>query len=110
MASHELTSKVKATIDQVASLCKNLEEGKTIGIEDLEGRVDELSREFTTLDLASDDGVKGDLVALNSMLESLWSCMRSLQEKLMSQMDDITVHQQALQAYSRVANSNFNVH
>lgn len=110
MASQELTQKVKETIDQVADACKCIEDGQTVEIDHIEDRVNELSREFTSLNLASEEQVKGDLMALNTMLESLWRCMGSLQEKLMSQMDEITVHQQALQAYSRVANSNFDLH
>lgn len=110
MASQELTEKVKQTIDHVATICKHVEEGQTVEITDIESRVDELSREFNSLNLASEDQVKGDLIALSTMLETLWRCMGSLQEKLMSQMDEITVHQHALQAYSRVANSNFDMH
>lgn len=110
MASPELTEKVKETINHIATICKSVEEGHTVEIDDIEDRVNELSHEFNSLNLASEEQVKGDLVALSSMLGTLWRCMGSLQEKLMSQMDEITVHQQALQAYSRVANSNFDLH
>ena len=106
MNNQKISEEIQETISKIADMCVRVEKGESIDIESIESQVDALTRDVTTLDLAADREIKSNLMTLNVMLEKLWEGLKGVHERLVEQMDEINIHQQALHAYSRVANHN----
>ena len=97
---------VKKAILKLESLCESYEKGPFVKLEEFEKAVIHLSQEVQTLNLASDQHLKTDLNTLQSALLKLSSVLKNQQENLERQVQEIHVHQRALQAYAHVANNN----
>ena len=98
---------VKTTIQKLETLCKSYEKDTFEEIEDIEETVTNLSNEVQTLDLASDQILKKDLNTLQSALAKLNSVLKTQQEAIGRQVQEIHLHQRALLAYAMVANNNW---
>lgn len=97
---------VKTAILKLESLCESYEKDPFIKLEELEKTVIHLSQEVQTLNLASDQNLKTELNTLQSALLKLSCVLKEQQENLERQVQEIYIHQRALHAYARVANSN----
>jgi hypothetical protein len=97
---------VKKVIHDLESLCQAYEKETLTELEDLEETVTHLSQEVQTIDLASDQILKGDLNILQNALVKLSSVLNTQQEALARQLQEIHLHQRALNAYAHVANHN----
>lgn len=97
---------VKEAILKLESLCDSYEKGTFVQFEDLEEAVTHLNQEVQAIDLASDQTLKTDLGMLQSALVKLSSVLNVQQETLARQVQEIHLHQRALQAYAHVANNN----
>jgi|GEM_PF-3962364 len=97
---------VKEAILKLEFLCESYEKESRVELEDLEETVTHLSHEVQAIDLASDQTLKTDLGTLQTALVKLSSVLSVQQETLARQMQEIHLHQRALQAYARVANNN----
>ncbi len=97
---------VKTTIQKLETLCESYESNTLEEIENIEETVVNLSHEVQTLDIASDQVLKKDLNKLQSALSKLTSVLRTKQETLGRQVQEIHLHQRALLAYAMVANNN----
>jgi hypothetical protein len=97
---------VKKAIHDLESLCKVYEKDTLLGLEDLEETVTHLGHEVQEIDLASDQILKGDLNILQNALVKLSSVLNVQQETLARQVQEIHLHQRALNAYAHVANHN----
>jgi len=106
MTNQKISKEIQATISKIADMCVCVEKGQAVDIDAIECQVDALTRDVTTLDLAADTEIKTGLMTLNAMLEKLWEGLKGVHERLVEQMDEINIHQQALHAYARVANHN----
>lgn len=97
---------VKKAIQQLESLCQSYEKEPYSGLANLEETVTQLSSEVQSLDLASDQVLKQDLSLLESALARLTSMLSQKQVTLAKQVQEIKIHQRALNAYAQVANNN----
>ncbi len=97
---------VKTAILKLESLCESYEKEPFAKLEELEETVIHLSQEVQTLNLASDQNLKTELNTLQSALLKLSCVLKEQQENLARQVQEIHLHQRALHAYARVANSN----
>ena|SRR3990167_880413 len=101
-----VTDSVKSTISKLESLCASYESNPFLKLEDLDQTVDHLSQEVQSIDLAADKNLKTELSTLQSSMRKLFSVLKEQQLKLEKQAHELSVHQQALQAYASVANNN----
>ena len=97
---------VKNAILKLESLCESYEKDPFVKLEELEKTVIRLSQEVQTINLASDQNLKTELNTLQCALLKLSSVLKVQQENFERQVQEIHVHQRALHAYARVANSN----
>lgn len=97
---------VKKAILKLESLCESYEKDPFVKLEELEETVTHLSQEVQTLNLASDQNLKTELNTLQCALLKLSCVLKEQQENLERQVQEICLHQRALHAYARVANSN----
>ncbi len=101
-----VTDIVKEAILKLESLCESYEKESRVELEDLDDTVTHLSHEVQAIDLASDQTLKKDLGVLQNTLVKLSSVLNVQQETLARQVQEIHLHQRALQAYAHVANNN----
>lgn len=97
---------VKGTILKLESMCDSYKKSPIVELVDLEKTVSNLSEEVQNLDLASDQTLKTELSSLQGALQRLSTILKSQQENLDRQVQEIHLHQRALNAYSKVANNN----
>ena len=97
---------VRKAILKLESFCESYEKDPFVKLEDLGETVVHLSQEVQMVNLASDQILKTELNTLQSALLKLSSMLQEQQENLERQVQEINLHQRALHAYARVANSN----
>ncbi|MBA3813287.1 MAG: hypothetical protein H0X26_02150 [Alphaproteobacteria bacterium] len=98
---------VKKTILRLESLCESYDVPGHVKLEDLEEAVFHLSHEVQSIDLASDQNLKGELSTLERALANLSLALKKQQESIEHHVKAIHLQQRALYAYARVANNNF---
>ena len=106
MAQDIISQKIKSAIDLASMTYQSISSKANIDLDSIEAHVQELSREISSLDLAAQDNVKGDLKTLDTVLEKLGSPLGHLQNELSRKMSELNAHKRAFNAYARVVNNN----
>ena len=101
-----VSQKIKSAIDLASETYQSLLSKDNLDLDSIEAHVQQLSLEISSLDLASQDDVKGELKNLDSMLEKIGSSIGSLQNELSRKMSELNAHKRAFNAYARVVNNN----
>ena len=106
MTKDIVSQKIKSAIDLASETYQSLLSKDNLDLDSIEAHVQQLSLEISSLDLATQNDVKGDLKALDSMLEMIGSSIGSLQNELSRKMSELNAHKRAFNAYARVVNNN----
>lgn len=102
----EISSLVQEASQKLHSLCESYESQPLVQLSDLEETVKDLEQKVQAIDLASDQSLKKELNGLQSILLKFTTILDAQKEALSHQMEEIHMHQLALQAYAQVANHN----